>query len=184
MPEVRFATARDLFDSFTLARSSITVSPTEDPPLTFLRDLIAADRIDDALTFCAYLLPRREAVWWACRSVRALKGADLNANAQGLRLAEAWVREPDSEHRRAAEDFGKSANQDDPMTWLASAAAWSGGVITVGSAPAFAPPPELTPHAACVAILLSAGVLPPAERRAKLIGCVDDGVKLAETGLE
>ena len=183
MSQIRFATAKDLFDSFGLARSTIKASPTEDAPLTFLRDLIAGDRIEDALTFCAYLLPRREGVWWACRSVRALKGADLDGKAQGLLLAEAWVREPDAERRRAAEEFGNSANVDDPMTWLARAAAWSGGAITMGQAPAFAPPPELTPHAACVAILLSAGVLSPADRRTKLVACIEDGQKLAESGL-
>ena len=184
MSQLRFATAQDLFDSFTLARSNIKASPTEDPPLTFLRDLIANEKVDDALFFCAYLLPRREAVWWASRSVRALKGAELDGKAQGLVLAEAWVREPDAERRRAAEEFGKSANVDDPMTWLAQAAAWSGGAVSMGQASAFAPPPELTPHAACVAILLCAGRLSPADRRARLIACIEDGAKLAETGLE
>jgi len=185
MPEVRFATARDLFDSFTLARSSIKAAPTEEPPLAFLRDLLAKEKIDDALFFCAYLLPRREAVWWGCRSVRALKGNELDANARGLVLAEAWVREPDAERRRAAADFGQSGSPDDPMIWLARAAAWSGGAVIMGeTTAAFAPPPELTPHAACVAILLSAAPLSPADRRAKLIACIEDGIRLAASGLD
>jgi hypothetical protein len=184
MSQVRFTTAQDLFNSFTLAGTSIKSPPTDEPPLTFLRDLIADNKIDDALFFCAYLLPRREAVWWACRSVRALKGADLDRNAQGILLAEAWVREPDAAHRRAADDFGNAADQNDPLTWLAHAAAWSGGAVIFGQSPPIAPPPELTPHAACIAIQLSAAMLPAAERRTKLIGCIEDGAKLAETGLQ
>jgi|ERR1035437_4925965 hypothetical protein len=183
MSKIRFATARDVFSSFTLAPNTIRAQPTDELPLDFLRGLVAKGKLEDALTFCGYLLPRREAVWWACRSVRALLGDAANRNAEGLNLAEAWVREPDPQHRIAAEEFSKTADRDSPMTWLASAAAWSGGVISMGSSPAIVPPPELTAHAARVAILLSARQLAPAERRSRLSACIDDGARLAETGL-
>ena len=183
MSQIRFATARDVIDSFTLAPSTITEPPTDAQPLDFLRDLVSKGKLEQALTFCGYLLPRREAVWWACRSVRALTAGTRNGNSDGLKLAEAWVSDPSAEHRKAAEDFANIADKNDPMTWLASAAAWSGGVISMGRGPAIAPPPERTPHAAQVAILLSARVLSPDERRTKLIACIEDGAKLAETGL-
>ena len=183
MSQIRFATARDVFNSFTLAPSSINAEPTDELPIDFLRGLVAKGKLEDALTFCGYLLPRREAVWWGCRSVRALLGEAARTNADGLNLAEAWVRQPDPERRMAAETFSKTADPDRPMTWLASAAAWSGGVVSIGTSPAIAPPPELTSHAARVAILLSARHLTPAERRSGLSACIDDGARLAETGL-
>ncbi len=183
MSQIRFATARDVFDSFTLAPSSITVAPTDEAPLDFLRGLASKGRLDDAIAFCGYLLPRREAVWWACRSVRALNADAGKSNADGLNLAEAWVRDPSSQNRKAAEDFAKTADKDHALTWLALAAAWSGGAISMGGAQPIAPPPELTPHAGRVAILLSARDLTAEDRRAKLTACVEDGARLAETGL-
>ena len=72
MGELRFATARALFDSFTMANSRISVPPTDEPALDFLRGLVSQDKLDDAVSFCAYLLGRRECVWWGCRSVRRL----------------------------------------------------------------------------------------------------------------
>lgn len=183
MTQIRFASARDVFDSFAVPPCDAKLAPTDQPPLDFLRTLVAKGKMDDAVAFCGYLLPRREAVWWACRSVRNLLGDAAKANNDGLKLAEAWVQDPNAQNRKAAEDFGKTADRDSAMTWLARAAAWSGGAVAVGKGPAIAPPPEMTAHAARVAILLSAYPLAPAERRAKLGACIEDGAKLAETGL-
>jgi hypothetical protein len=183
MSQIRFATARDVFDSFVVAPRTISVPPTDELPLDFLRGLVAKGKLEDALAFCGYLLPRREAVWWGCRSARMLLGDAVKNDAQGLTIAETWVGDPNVEHRRAADEFGKTADKDQPLTWLALAAAWSGGTLSMEGAPAIAPPPELSGHAVRVAILLSARHLAPAERNTKLAACVDDAARLAETGL-
>ena len=183
MSKLRFATVRDVFDAFTLAASTIAAKATDEPPLDFLRGLVSKGKLDDAIAFCGYLLPRREAVWWACRSVRMLLPDADKRNSSGLSIAEAWVSTPTSENRKAAEEFASSADRDDAMTWLALAAAWSGGAISIGGTLPFAPPPELTPHAARVAILLGARLLEPTERAARLRACVEDGANLAETGI-
>ena len=81
MTRVRFATAIDLFETFPEVSKTIGVPPTDKPPLDFLRGLSAQGRLEDAVTFCAYLLPRREAVWWSCASVRALSGNAANKAA-------------------------------------------------------------------------------------------------------
>lgn len=183
MSRIRFATARDVFDSFSQAPSMIAAPPTDEAPLDFLRNLVSKRRFEDAVTFCGYLLPRREAVWWACRSVRAITANMGSGKTDGLKLAEAWVHDPSAQNRKEAEDFASLADKNDPMTWLASAAAWSGGAVSIGRASAIAPPPELTPHAARIAIMLSTRGLKPEERNARLTACVEDGAKLAETGL-
>jgi hypothetical protein len=182
-----------LFETFPMARTLISSEPTDEFPLDHLRSLAAKGKLDDAVTFCAYLLPRREAVWWACRSVRALLGSAPTRNAGCLQAAEAWVQEPDSQHRQAAEDSGSRADRDSPLTWLALAAAWSGGVVSIGGSPRIAPPPELTAHAVRVAILLTArqanppeSTAPqntPPERNPRLRACIEDGISLAESGL-
>ncbi len=181
MPEIRFATAQALFETFHQAPYAISVAPTDQPPLDFLRGLVSAGKLKDAVAFCGYLLPRREAVWWACRSVRAL--ATEKDDAACLLAAEAWVRDPDHQHRLAAEEAAARADRNVAATWLALAAAWSGGVVKMGAMQPIAPPPELTAHAARVAILLGARHLAPAQQAPRLRACIEDGAMLAETGL-
>jgi hypothetical protein len=173
-----------LFDSFPMASTTIKEPPTDDPSLEFLRDLVAQDKMDDAVFFCAYLLGRREAVWWACQSVRRLFGMVPDTDMPALKAAEAWVHDPSPERKRMAEEIAAKSNPDSATTWLANAAVWSGGAITMGRAAPIAPPPEMTPHAAAVAIQLAAGPLrEPGERSGKLKICIEDGARLAQTGL-
>ena len=72
MPRLRFDTARDLFEAFPIAERLIEVEPSDEPSLQFLAGWSTRDDLDQAVGFCAFLLPRREAVWWGCRTVRAL----------------------------------------------------------------------------------------------------------------
>jgi len=183
MSKVRFVTAQALFDTFPMASTKISVPPTEDFSLDFLRDLVSQEKLDDAVAFCAYLLGRREGVWWGCRSVRRLLGTIPDADAGALQAAEAWVKNPEPELRQAAQEIATRADQDSATTWLALAAAWSGGALVFGRAAPIAPPPELTPHAAIVAIALAARFLAPEERTARLQACIEDGAALAESGL-
>ncbi|HEY0441936.1 MAG TPA: hypothetical protein VGD36_17865 [Xanthobacteraceae bacterium] len=184
MSIVRFATANAVFEMFPFARQKIATAPTDDPPLDFARNLIEKDKPAEAMAFCSYLLPRREAVWWACKSVRAQLGDGSGRDLACLEAAEAWVKEPDFEHRALAEAAGERADPNDELTWLARAAAWSGGALAIGNGARIAPPPELTPHAAQVAILLSLRYLKPAQQNLRLQACVEEGIKLAETGLQ
>ncbi|MBN8937789.1 MAG: hypothetical protein J0I13_16240, partial [Rhizobiales bacterium] len=181
--ELRFATARALFDSFTMANSRISVPPTDEPALDFLRGLVSQDKLDDAVTFCAYLLGRRECVWWGCRSVRRLLDPIPPAQMPALDAAEAWVRDPSSEMRQAAQDAATQADQNTATAWNALSAAWSGGTMSAGRGLAIAPPPELTPHAAAVAMTLAGAYLAPDQRKSILKTCIDEGARLAETGL-
>lgn len=184
MSRVRFATARALFETFPQAHFRISVPPTDDFSLAFLRALVAQGKLGDATAFCAYLLGRREVVWWGCRSVRQLLGTVPAQEVEALNAAEAWVREPERELRQAAQEVGDRANPDDGATWLARAAGWTSGVIipVPGTTP-IAPPPELTPHAVCLAIALSSRHLAPDLKESRLKACIEDGAKLAESEL-
>src|SRR4029077_13841618 len=84
----------------------------------------------------------------------------------------------------AALDAGTGGDRDSPTTWVARAAAWSGGTYSVGSMSPIAPPPQLTAHAAKVAILLCSRRVGMPKSGAILRACLADGVGLAETGLE
>jgi hypothetical protein len=182
MSRVRFATAQALFDAFPEVLQKIGVAPTDQPPLEFARALSSDGKLSDAVAFCAYLLPRREAVWWACASAKALAADVARDGAAGLLAAEAWVYQPDDHHRQAALEIGTNGDNNNPATWLALAAGWSGGFQVLGTQQV-PTQPYMTARAVRIAILLSAIKVGGAERLARLRSCVAEGVKLAETGL-
>ena len=182
MSLVRFATAEALFETFPELSQKIRAKPSEQSPLEFLRSLVATGKIEDAVTFCSFLLPRREAVWWACRSARAPSGHIAEDRATALLAAEAWVKQPDDEHRQAALELGTKGHFDDPLTWVALAAGWAGGFLISGPHHSIPMPQYMTARATRTAILISALSVKWDQRPAYLQACVADGTRLAEEG--
>jgi hypothetical protein len=180
---VRFATTQALFETFPDLFKKIGGESTDQCPIGFLRRLVSQGKLDAAVAFCAYLLPRREAVWWACGCVRALLGDISQDETHGLLAAEAWVCDPNDERRRAALAIGSDGTSGDPITWLALAAGWSGGLLSAHPKAPRPMPPYLTAHAVRVAVLISAYRLNKDQRAARLRGCIAEAIKLAETGL-
>lgn len=181
MSFIRFATARALFEAFPEISEFVKPAPEEQAPLDFVKVLVSAGKLPEAVTFCAYLLPRREAVWWACASVRTLTEDIVRNRPEGLLAAEAWVIEPDDMRRQHALKIGDDGDRQNPVTWLALAAGWSGGSQTIGSQSAPIAP-HMTPRASRVAILLSAAKVGGADRTSRLRKCITEAVKLAEHG--
>jgi hypothetical protein len=138
MALLRFATVRDLYDAFPTALDDIGIAASDMPSLDFLRMLASMQVWDAAISFCAYLLPRREAVWWGCQSLRRMIHLTPPEDEM-LAIAESWVREPEEHHRRAALACGYGGDTRLPATWMARAAGWSGGSIVAprfGNVPA------------------------------------------------
>jgi hypothetical protein len=179
MSGVRFITARDLFDAFSPARGDISTPPDDTSSLEFLQHLIDAGELQDAVGFLAYLLPRREAVWWACLSVRSFADQGLAEDA-ALRAAEAWVKTPEEERRQVAMDIGMQADRSRPTTWCALAAAWSGGSLTSPEQAPVPCPPYLTAQAARAAVLIGATDLPTSQRPGRLVSSLRVGIRLTE----
>ena len=119
MSRVRFTTARSVFEAFPELTSKSTVAPTDDPAVVFLKKLSAMQKFGDAVAFCAHLLPRREAVWWGCESVRSFLHDALQSQVVGLVAAETWVQQPNDENRLRALQIGTRGDNSDSLTWLA-----------------------------------------------------------------
>jgi hypothetical protein len=179
MSRIRFATVRALFESFPEALQHIGAAPTDEAPIAFLKRLAAEGKPDHANAVCAYVLPRREAVWWGCESARTLLGDRSRSETAELVAAEAWVREPTEENRRTALDIGTKAASNEPMTWLALAAGWSSG--TFASTP-FPVPAHMTARGVYVALLICSRIVSANERPSRLQRCIAEGIRLAETG--
>ena len=180
---IRFATTRALCEAFPDLLKKIGAEPTDQCPIGFLKALVPQRKLDAAVSFCTYLLPRREAVWWACSCARALLGDIPQDEAHGLLAAEAWVADPNDERRRIALAIGRDGTSGNPLTWLALAAGWSGGLLSAHPKVPRPMPTYLTAHAARVAVLISAYRLNKDQRAARLKACIAEAIELAEEGL-
>jgi hypothetical protein len=172
-----------LFETFPELTKEASLAPGDEIPVAYLKRLLAQDKLEEAINFCAHLLPRREAVWWACGSVRMLLGDIPRDRAACLVAAEQWVERPSEELQKAALKLGNESDSNDALSWLALAAGWAGGVMLAKSDGPVPMPLYLTARAARVAIQLAAVGLQKAERADRLKRCLADGIRLAEKNL-
>ena len=175
---LRFGTGHEVLDSFASARADIGPDLADAEPLAYLDGLAQAGRPEAALSFCAYLLPRREAVWWGCRGLKTLPSRLPPADAvAALAAAERWVERPDDAGRRAALALAMAGDLAQPEAWMAVAAGWAGGSMALG---AYAVPvqPHLTARAVRAGLLLGLAALPGAGRREALDGLLGLGRRM------
>jgi hypothetical protein len=177
MTRLRFSTAREVFETFPSAGRVIATRPAVEHPLAFLRRLAQGPAPAEAIAFCAYVLPRREAVWWAAQSLRAMLPVG-SAPDEGLVAAETWVRDPRDETRRAALALADAGDPARPGTWVAFAAGYSGGSMVEGHAVPC--PPDLTAKMARIAVLTALGRLTGRDHQAALRNCVEACIRLAD----
>ena len=111
---LRFGTASELFEAFPTAGEDIAAAPADRPSLDFMADLVAGPTPEDGITFCAYLLPHREAVWWAHQCLDGVAQLLSPEDQHLLSLAEAWVRYPEEDQRCAVLDAGMAAPSKTP----------------------------------------------------------------------
>lgn len=182
MSNLRFFTAREVFETFPGATGDMaSVGPANDTetPLDYVAQLLQSATPEDAVSFCAYLLGRREAVWWACACHRLLGEPAHRDDQKGLLIAEAWVREPEEHRRRAALAHGLGGNHSLAGTWLSLAAGGAGGTFVINDQPGPPVPAEMTAKAVRAAVLISLARLPIRERASRLPACVDVCRRLA-----
>lgn len=176
---LRFTTARQILEAFPTLASDIDIEPRDETPLDFARKLLARAHRFDAITYAAYLLPRREAVWWGCQCVRAIGDNKTDA---ALSAAEAWVRDPEEETRRAALKLVTPGHRRVASTWLALAAGHSGGSVTPEGSHPIAALPHTTAVAVKAGIILAIARSPPVDQAAWMRSCVEAAIRFADGG--
>ena len=184
---MRFNTDTALFDAFPMARDHIGTAPLDVPPAAFVDALTKASKLGEALSFCSYLLARREAVAWGCRCLRARLAEDAAPGAsQGpaLAAAEAWADAPSDKRRLRAYDCWTAGHREDPATWFALATAWSGGSMTPGVPNSPFAAPHLTATLVRVGLLLALNRVAAPQRPDAAKQWIGAGLRLAETGLK
>ena len=148
------------------AASQMELSPTSCAHLrpdmraeVAVQTLLDAGETQDGLKLLARLLPKRYAVAWLCQCAR---DEPLNIEDKaGASLAEAWLRDPSENHRRAAFEFSNAGGYKTLGTWLAATAGWSGGSLAPAAQDTPVPPADhLTACAVVAATNLMAALVP------------------------
>jgi len=176
---IRFVSARDVFEAFPDLGRAVAPPPENPTPLDFARALMAHSPAG-AVVFLAHLLPRREAVWWAIHCVRAMLGG--GAENEAMRAADAWVRTPEDDNRRAALAACNAGDQRAATTWLAFAAGWSGGSVTPPDKDPMPAPPAACAQGVHTAVLLAACAGDPLGVVDRVKACAKAGIRFADGG--
>jgi Family of unknown function (DUF6931) len=140
-----------------LSNETLALIPAEPTVEAFLDVLFARELFVDASKFLAHVMPKREAVWWACLCVQQSQGISAaEANAiNALEAARRWVVEPDEANRLAAGAAANATGIGLPAGCTAMAAFWSGGSLGSPEFPAIPPPDDLTPRGVSGAVILA-----------------------------
>ena len=182
MSQARFATVRDLFETYPSASADVGAAEDGMRSVDFVHALVGKNDWQPAVSFCAYLLPRRVAVAWACRSIRRMVGELRPDEERMLGFAEDWVEEPEEPRRRKALASGTMGDKRSPATWAVLAAGWSGGSVVpeeMGHAPA---DPEQTAKAVRVALFIALSRLEGEAKHRVMTACLQDGIQFASGG--
>ncbi|HKB03567.1 MAG TPA: hypothetical protein VKD90_15195 [Gemmataceae bacterium] len=159
LPRIDFLTgkAADICNRFALGEQAALHLSTRQSPYEFLELLTEKKLYPDAVRLLANGLSKRDAVRWACLCLRESLGSGAPAKARpALEAAEAWVKSPTEENRRASMKAAEATGFGAPAGLAALAAFWSGGSITPPDAPVVPPDDNMTAEAVAGAVLLAA----------------------------
>jgi hypothetical protein len=164
---IRFTTAAQVVEAFPAAAGDLGDVPENVSPTDHLVRLAGAENPNAAIIFAALALPKREAVWWGCIALRGMGsmmgGLDDRAR-EGLRLAEAWVRNPEEDERRAAGRYAESQYFEGAGAWIAFAAFTTSGSLAPAGLQAVPPSPEISGKCVAMAVMQATNA-PDARRR-------------------
>ena len=89
-----------------------------------------AGKLVEASKLFAHVLPKREAVWWACICAHFSEPSDIaEADRLAREIAADWVRKQDDDLRYAAYKQANETGFQSAHAWAAVAAFWSGASI-------------------------------------------------------
>jgi hypothetical protein len=132
--------------------------------LQFVQTLVDAGHFSDATRIMAYLLPVRDAIWWAIQSARQNPPRNAEPEVElALAAAEEWVRKMSEESRYGAQTAAEAAGLGTASGCAAMAAFTSGRSLASPDQPAVPPDPALAPQLVSASIIASALLPNPAE---------------------
>ena len=177
---IRFPTAAEVFEAQPEVAEDMVARPNGEGPVPFVRTLLDSETPEEAITFSAYLLAIREAVWMGHECLMHVRSTLGESDVEMLRLAEAWVRSPDEETRNAALEAGMRQSPKSPGSWIALAAGWSSGSMLPPDQQAVVPLGCLVPRAVNAGVLSALARLDASVREKTLKDFVEIGLTIVE----
>lgn len=145
---LRVQPAEDLFKALPALPTLVLARPLAGQHcLDFLRVLRLGDTPEEAVSFMAFALAPRHAVWWGHECLKAAPDLMTDQDREMLDLVAGWVAEPGDDTRYAALDAAMKVDVHGPGVWVALAAGWSGGSMSGRGLPPVAPPASATGQA-------------------------------------
>ncbi len=131
-------TAAEILEHYEASAEACELLTDGMPPAEFLDRLREQELHEDAITFLAYALGKREALWWGLRCVREGLGEEEPAETiQGaVDAVQAWVDEPGEDARYAAFHAAEAATYESPAGCLALAVFFNEGSMAPADCPA------------------------------------------------
>ncbi len=155
-------TAAEVCELYRLPKNAQKLLRADLAPQQFVEVLFQAGLYVDAFDFLAHALPKRDAIWWACLSVRHALGPALPPKEfAAVKAAVEWVLEPDEPKRRAAQAAAEAAGFATPAACAALAVFGSGGSLVPPNLPEVPPEPSMTAQAVSRAITLASVQVDP-----------------------
>lgn len=155
-------------------------APTADGAL---RLLAAGGAVEAAIELLSQALPRREAIWWAATCVReTLPEPPPASEARMLDGAEAWVRRPGDEQRRAVYALANVEGADSAGGFVALATFFAGDSLAPAGQQAVPPPSHVAGAMVGNAIRLAAVRAEPEKAGERLALFLDIGIDIASGG--
>jgi hypothetical protein len=146
----------------------------------YVEALVAAGLLEDAVRATAFLLPRREAIWWAARCVRSVPAAVTDPKASAaLAATEKWAAEPTDPHRRTAFVAAEAVGFGTPAGALGAAVFFAEGSLAPPKQAAVPAAPHLAPTTAANAVRLAAVIVEPERAADRLRQFVALGAEVA-----
>lgn len=173
---LQYRTARDLFLACPAIAKDMTAPPSDQSPIEYCRALLAGRVPEEAITFCAYLLPERAAIWWAHECLGHLAELLSDGDLELLAIVEDWVGEPGNPDHGATLSQAADMPPATPAGWVALAAGWRDN----GSAINMTPPRLPAAHAVSAGILAGLARVSLADRFSVLSAFAEMGIQMAE----
>jgi len=159
LSKVSAKTAGEVCGHYKVSENARKVLGDDFTPRQFVEQLVQMGKYPDVFDFLAHALPKREAIWWACLSVRHAQGSGLPAKEfAALKAAVEWVLAPDEARRRAAQAAGEAADFGTPAGCAALAVYGSGGSLGDANFPDVPPGPYVTAQAVSGSITMASAL--------------------------
>ncbi len=163
LPKISAPTAAELaphINPSPEAQKILAANPQQTPS-QYLNALQEKQMGGEMTKTLAHGMPDREGVMWASQSAEKVSGNLPPEDANALKAAQAWVKNPTEANQATAAAAAAKTNYQGPGAWAAQGAAWSQPATPTAAASAATVPmamPRLTPDAVVGAVLLAAAI--------------------------